>query len=143
MLLQANLLCPPGIDDHQLNQDHWETKGELANIASNVLIVALCGSRTCRRDLLHPINTSAREVAKWNNKCAIRLHKLTCCNNGTTTHSLESFVGDCFTQLKLMVFCGVDFAGDVRASTSSRGSCIAWAGPSTFAPLAAICEKQS
>ncbi len=57
----------PGIDDHQLREEDWEKEGELANISSKVLMKNVYGARICRWDLLHSINTIAREVAKWNN----------------------------------------------------------------------------
>ena len=102
----------------------------------------LHGARTCRWDLLHSINTLAREVTKWNKKCDIRLHKLMCYIRGTLEHSLESFCGDRPETLKLIVYCDADFAGDTRASKSTSGSYIAPVGPNTFMPIASLCKKQ-
>ena len=56
----------PGIDDHQLREEDWEKEGELANISAKVLMKKMYGARTCRRGVLHSINTLAREVTKWN-----------------------------------------------------------------------------
>ena len=93
----------PRIDDHQLREEDWEKEGDLASILAKVLMMALYGARTCRWDLLHSINTLAREVTKWNKTCDIRLHKLMCYIRATLTHSLEAFCGDPPELLKLMV----------------------------------------
>ncbi len=94
----------PGIDDHQLREEDWEKEGDLASISAKVLMKALYGARACRWDLLHSINTLAREVTKWNNNCDIRLHKLMCYIRATLKHSLESFCGDPPELLKSIVY---------------------------------------
>ena len=47
----------PGIDDHQLDETGFENKGNLADIASKILMKALYGARCMRWDLSHPICT--------------------------------------------------------------------------------------
>ena len=68
----------PGIDDHQLKEEWFDTVGELAPIASKIIMKILYGARMCRWDLLQACCTLAREVTRWNKNCDVRLHKLMC-----------------------------------------------------------------
>ena len=61
----------------------------------------------------------------------------------TLKHSLGSFCGDPPELLKLIVYCGADFAGDTRASKSTSGCYIALVGPNAFMPLSSLCKKQT
>ena len=70
-----NVECP-GVDDQQLKPENFEMAGELPGDASKLIMKLLYGARTCRWDLQHDCNSLASEVSKWNNKCDIRLHKL-------------------------------------------------------------------
>ena len=69
-------VATPCIDDHQLSQEDFTTKGELAPIAARVVLTALYVSRLNRHDLLWAVNTLARQVTKWNQGCDERLHRL-------------------------------------------------------------------
>ena len=63
----------------------------------------------------------------------------------STTKSLclQSFVGNDILYCDIMVYSDADFAGDVNSSKSTSGAFVAVAGPSTFAPISALCKKQS
>ena len=56
---------------------------------------------------------------------------------------LRSFVGDPIEKCHLVVFSDADFAGDTRESKSTSGCFAALLGPSTFAPVSALCKTQS
>ena len=68
----------PGIDDHQLSDEGWDTSGHLASLAAKVLMKIAYGANTVRWDLLHDVYMLAREITKWNKNCDTRLHKLLC-----------------------------------------------------------------
>ena len=63
--------------------------------------------------------------------------------NTTKDVSLETFVGDNPEQCKIMLFSDADFAGDLQTSKSTSGAFIAVVGNHTFAPINAICKRQS
>ena len=126
-----------------LKPEGWENEGVLKSISSKILMKILYGARTCRWDLLHAVNTLAREVTKWNKNCDIRLHKLMCYVKQSSQHSLEGWIGDSAGKLKLVAWCDADFAGDMKASKSTSGAHLALVGPNSFFPLSALCKKQS
>ena len=133
----------PGIDDSMLKTEDWETEGVLKSISSKVLMKILYGARTCRWDLLHAVNSPAREVTKWNKNCDVRLHKLMCYIKQSSQHCLEAWIGDPPDKLKFVAWCDADFAGDVRASKSTSGAYLALVGPNSFFPVSSLCKKQS
>ena len=96
-----------------------------------------------RWDLLHPICTLAREVAKWNRNCDLRLHKLMRYINQSVKYSQEAFCGDLAQFLHLMVYVDASSADCVRTNESTSGCLIALAGPNTVIPVVAICKKQT
>ena len=94
----------PGIDEAHLKESDFETEGELSDIAAKVLMKNLYGARTCRWDLLHAINTLAREVTKWNKACDIRLHKLMCYIQQSVDECLEGWIGDDVREINLICY---------------------------------------
>ena len=100
-------------------------------------------ARSCRFDLLYPVCSFAREVTKWNKASDKKLHRLVSYMNTTKDVSLETFVGDNPEQCKIMLFSDADFAGDLQTSKSTSGAFIAIVGDHTFAPINAICKRQS
>ncbi len=96
-----------------------------------------------RNDLLYAVNSLARYLTKSNTACDKKLHCLICYTHGTRDMSLRSFVGDPFDKCHLAVFSDAAFAGDTRESKSTSGCFAALIGPSTFAPISALCKTQS
>ena len=66
----------PNLDDHQLQPEDFETKGNLAPIASRIVLTALFFAGMIRLDCARTVNTLAREVDKWSVACDERLHRL-------------------------------------------------------------------
>ena len=133
----------PGIEGSQLKEMAFDSAGELSDIAAKVPTKCLYGARTCRWDLLHAINTLAREVTRWNKACDIRLHKLTCYIQQSVDESLEGWIGDPMSDVHLMLYCDADFASGLKSSKSTSGACIVFVGPNTFMPLSEVCKKQT
>ena len=55
----------PCLDEHNMNQDDYETSGYLAPVAASIVMKILYMARSCRFDLLYPVCSLAREVSKW------------------------------------------------------------------------------
>ena len=100
----------PGLDDHQLKPEDFETEGELLVDATQIIMKALYGARLVRFELLWPICSSAREVSKWTRACDKRLHRLMSYIHHTPDHSLESFVGDNAQDCHVVLYSDADFA---------------------------------
>ena len=146
-LLESSLSPPrkvatPGMDDHQLKPEDFETEGTLSKDAAKIIMKALCGARPVRFELLWPICSIARQVTKWTRACDKRLHRLICYIHNTPDHSLESFVGDDAQHCHPVLFSDADFAGDVVTAKSTSGCYQAIVGPNTFAPITASCKSR-
>ena len=133
----------PSLDDQNFTSEDWTEKGTLAPIAASVLMKVVCIARCCRFDLLCPVCVLAREVTKWNKACDKQIHKLMCYINTTKDWNLESFIGDPVEDLKIVMYCDADFAGDRKDSKSTSGGVIALVGPNPFAVVSALSKKQS
>ena len=103
----------------------------------------LYAARMYRFDLLHSINSLARDITRWCRACDKKLHRLICYIHGTTHYTLRSAVGDTIDKCKLMLFTDADFAGSLRDSKSTTGLYMAMVGPNTFAPLGAVSKTQT
>ena len=136
-------VATPGMDDHQLKPEDFETEGSLSKDAAKIIMKALYGARLVRFELLWPICSSARNVSKWTRACDKRLHRLMCYIHHTPEHSLESYVGDNAEDCHPVLFSDADFAGDIIQAKSTSGLYLAIVGPNTFAPVTASCKKQT
>ena len=103
----------------------------------------LYGARCLRWDLLHAINTLAREVSRWNRNCDIRMRKLFDYLAGTVEHVQEAFCGDKASDIHLLLYCDASFADCTRTHKSTSGVYLVLAGANTFIPIACICKKQT
>ena len=68
-----------------------EVKGELAPIASRVLMKLLFAARMARYDLLRAVQGLASRVTKWSSECDKSLHRLMCYVNSTLDVKLRSY----------------------------------------------------
>ncbi len=136
-------VATPSLDDHQLKPDDFEHEGALSKDAAKIIMKALYGARLVRYELLWPICSIARQVSKWTIACDKRLLRLMSYIYHTLDHSLESFVGDDPALCRPVVYSDADFAGDLNTAKSTSGAYVAIAGPNTFAPVTAICKKQT
>ena len=135
-------VATPCIDDHQLSQEDFTTKGELAPIAARVVLTALYVARLNRHDLLWAVNTLARQVTKWNQGCDKRLHRLISYMYHTQDYVTTSHVGDPPDKCVLALFVDASFAGDLQDSKSTTGGYMVLLGPNTYAPITWLCKKQ-
>ena len=103
----------------------------------------LYGARLVRYELLWPICSIARMVSKWSRAEDKRLYRLICYLHTSLDNTLESFVGDTAKCCNVMLYSDADFAGDTQTSKSTSGCYIAIVGPNTFAPITAMCKKQT
>ena len=133
----------PCIDDHQLNPEDFEAKGQLTKTCARIVLKALYLARIGRPDLLWTVNSLAREVTKWNVACDKRLHRLMCYIHHTADHHMLSFVGDNPQDCKLAMFCDASFAGDLTDTKSTSGVLLCLVGPHTFCPISWLCKKQA
>ena len=133
----------PSVDDHALTEEDRASPGILEKDAAKIIMKMLYGARLVRYELLWPICSIARMVSKWSRAEDKRLYRLICYLHTTLNHTLESFVGDPAHCCNVMLYTDADFAGDTQASKSTSGCYIAIVGPNTFAPVTAMCKKQT
>ena len=69
-------VATPGLDDHQLKPEDFETEGHLSVDAAKITMKALYGARLVRYELLWPICSSARLITKWTRACDKRPRRL-------------------------------------------------------------------
>ena len=69
-------VATPGVDDHSFNPDDWNESGKLASIAAKVIMKILYAARMYRFDLLHSVNSLARDITRWCRACDNKLHRL-------------------------------------------------------------------
>ena len=57
-------VATPGLDDHVISSEKFQTKGVLAAVCSRIVLKILFFARISRPDLLASVNMLAREVTK-------------------------------------------------------------------------------
>ena len=119
-----------------------EVKGELAPIASRVLMKLLFAAGMARYDLLRAVQGLASRVAKWSSACDKSLHRLMCYANSTLDVKLRSYIGDPVDQCRLWLFTDADHAGE-HDNKSTSGTFLALVGPNNCFPLSAFSKKQT
>ena len=85
----------------------------------------------------------ARYVTKWSKACDKQLHRLVSYMKTTRDWNLESFVGDSADQCRILLYTDTDFASDLQTSRCTSGAFVAIVGRNTFAPICALCKKQT
>ena len=137
------VVATPGIDDHHISSEKFETKGILSDVCSRIVLKVLFFARVARPDLLSSVNMLAREVTKWTAACDDRLLRLISYINCTKHWVLKCHVGDDPSCLRLACYADASFAGDLRDSKSTSGCIVCLVGPNTFIPLSWFCKKQT
>jgi hypothetical protein len=117
--------------------------GELAPIASKVLMKILYAARMARYDLLRATCYLATRIPKWDVSCDRMLHRLVCYINSSLDLRMTGWVGDDPPALELVLFTDADFAGDGDTHRSTSGVFLCLKGPRTFVPLSAVSKRQS
>ena len=119
-----------------------EPRGQLAPIASRILMKLLFAARMARYDLLRAVQGLASRVTKWSVECDKALHRLMCYVASTLEYRMRGFIGDDISACKLWLFADSDHAGE-HDSKSTSGGFLALVGPNTYFPLAAFSKKQT
>ena len=52
---QLRMVATPGIDDHQIPKEKFETKGKLSDVCSRIVLKVLFFARVARPDLLSSV----------------------------------------------------------------------------------------
>ena len=133
----------PFVNEGSLCPDDDESKGELAENASRILMKGLWVARLARPDLLKPITALARHVQSWSKNCDKQLHRLMCYMSATPDLKLTGRVGDPINDVHLRLYVDADFAGDREDTKSTSGGFLTLVGPNTFFPLAWVSKKQT
>ena len=116
---QLPIVSTPGIDDHLIHVDKFETKGVLSPVCSRIVLKVHFFARIARPDLLASVNTLAREVTRWTAACGDRLKRLIAYIHCTKNWVIRCFIGDEPQQCQLAVYADASFAGDLRDSKST------------------------
>ena len=122
----------PCIDDHLLSPEDFNEKGEVAEVASRIVLKALYLARTNRPDILWSVNTLARKVTKWDQACDKRLLRMISYLHSTKEKVQVNYVGDPISKCKIYLFVDASFAGDLSDSKSTSGAIMVIAGPNTW-----------
>jgi len=117
--------------------------GELAPIASKVLMKILYAARMARYDLLRVTCFLATRITKWDATCDKLLHRLVCYINSSLDVRMTGWVGDDAKLIDLVLFTDADFAGDKDTHRSTTGVFLCLKGQSTSVPLSAVSKRQS
>ena len=133
----------PFVNEGSLVPDDDESRGELTDNASRVLMKCLWVARLARPDLLKPITALARHVQSWTVNCDKQLYRLMCYMSATTDLKLTGRVNDALSDVHLRLYVDADFAGDREDTRSTSGGFLVLAGPNTFFPLAWVSKKQT
>jgi len=123
--------------------DSEKYRGELAPIASKVLMKILYAARVGRFDLLRPVCWLATRVTKWSKTCDIALHRLVSYINSSLDVACYGWVGDSWEDVELTIYADADWAGDKPTFHSTSGCFLCLSGRNTFYPLAAVSKKQT
>jgi len=135
-------VATPCTDDHQFAPEDFTTKGELAPVASRIVLKAFYLARMNRLDILWTINNLARKVTKWDVSCDKRLHRLISYMHHHGDLVQLNWVGDKPEDCKIALFVDASFAGEIEDSKSTTGAILVLIGPNTFVPLFWLCKKQ-
>ena len=137
------MVATPCIDDHMLNEEDMQEKGELHVNAARIVLKVLYVARVNRPDIYWAVNTLAREVTKWTKACDRRVHRLISYLYWTTNYHQKCWVGDDPQNCVLALFVDASFAGYLGDSISSTGAMMCLVGPNTFVPVQWLCKKQT
>ena len=136
------LAWTPCIDDHQLTEEDYVTRGKVADTCARIVLKILFFARIARPDVLCACNQLAREVSKWTVACDRRLYRLVCYLQTTKAWVIRNMIGDTIDKLHLAVYSDASFAGEKNSSKSTTGGVLCLVGPRSFVSLNWICKKQ-
>jgi hypothetical protein len=132
----------PFIDVAVEAMDEKDTSGELAPVASRILMKILYAARMARYDLLRATCFLATRITKWNEACDRLLYRLVCYINSTLNLFMTGWIGDKPDDLELVLYTDADFVSD-ESARSTTGVFLCLKGPNSFVPLSAFSKRQS
>ena len=121
----------------------WESRGQLAESASRVLMKSLWLARLARPDVMKPLSDLTRRVTCWSAADDKRLYRLMCYLYATPSRSIIHSMGDSPGDLKLSLYTDADHASDVEHAHSTSGMLLCLEGEQTFWPLCWGSRKQT
>ena len=131
----------PCWDDHQIKKEELESRGELSEVCSHIVLKCLYLARIGRPNILWSVNKLARSVTKWTPACDRRLARLLSYIHFTSGYRQYCHVGNAAQHCQVGLF--QDFAGDLEDSKSTSGGVLCIFGSRTFVPISWMCKKQT
>ena len=138
---QLYKVSAPCIDDHHFKEE--ETKSELSQVCSQIVLKCLYLARIGRPDILRFVNKLARSITKWTEACDKRLNRLISYIHHSREYEQYCHVGNTAKQCRLGLFQDSDFAGDLEDSKSTSGGTVCVFGSHAFVPISWMCKKQT
>ena len=120
-----------------------EPRGELADVASRILMKFIYAARIARYDILHSIQRLACRMTSWSVHCDKMLYRLVCYVHGTLSLRCVGWVGDDADSIGVHLYADADFAGCKKSKRSTSGAFFCLLGPDTLYPIQAVSKKQT
>ena len=123
--------------------DTDDSRGELADKASNILMKMMWLARLARPDLLRVMTWLATRIQKWCSSCDVALFRAVSYIVSTKSHLLTGYVNDEPKDVFVEFFVGADLCGASEDCCSTSGTWIQLSGKSASCPLSWISKKQT
>ena len=120
-----------------------DSRGELADKASSILMKMMWLARLARPDLLRVTTWLATKIQKWCAGCDVALFRAICYIDSTKNHMLTGYVGDGMDEVFLEYFVDADLCGSTEDCYSTSGAWIQLSGKDTSFPLCWVSKKQT
>ena len=120
-----------------------DSRGELADKASSILMKMMWLARLARPDLLRVTTWLATKIQKWCCGCDIALFRAICYIECTKEHMLTGHVGNGRDEVFLEYFVDADLCGSTEDCYSTSGTWIQLSGKDTAFPLCWVSKKQT
>ena len=117
-------------------------RGELAPLATSILMRILYAAREARFDLLKAVNKMSCMVAYWDSDADLRMQQLVAYIKSTLHFRQYGWVGDPANEIQPHGYTDADFAGCARTLRSTTGIQFHMEGPHTCFPIAASSKRQ-
>ena len=129
--------------DYQIKKEELESKGELSEVCSHIVLKCLYLARIGRPDSLWSVNKLARSVTKWTQACDRQLARLISNIHFTSDYRQYLHVSNAAQHCRLGLFQGSDFAEDLEDSKSASGGVLCIFGRRTILPISWMCKKRT
>ena len=133
----------PFVAEGSLLVSDWDSRGQLAESASRVLMKSLWLARLARPDVMKRLSDLICRVTCWSAADDKRLYHLMCYLYATPNRSITYAMGDNPGNLKPSLYTDADHASDVEHAHSTSGMLLCLEGEQTFWPLCWDSRKQT